>query len=147
MMTTAEIAETVAKLHFFTASADGIACSCGHPVADMREAWAHTQAMRDAAYRIQGEAEVSRAHTADPAKTCANGDGAIHYVTAPHGQGHYAHTATGERLCASTPTVATPVPSCPKCGGVGGWKVENTPWGIASDCADCGHHTYYSLGD
>jgi hypothetical protein len=36
--------------------------------------------------------------------------------------------------------------TCYKCGSP--WRrAEQQNWGIATDCEECGHHTYYSIGD
>jgi hypothetical protein len=40
-----------------------------------------------------------------------------------------------------------PAPMCPRCGG-GSYTTDCTgAWGNSSECADCGHHEYMSLGD
>ena len=60
------------------------------------------------------------------------------------------HVATGKYLGSrdanGIPHGAAPKPRCPKCSSEA-YAYSQTPWGDQWDCASCGHHAYYSIGD
>lgn len=154
MNTIAEIDAKVAELHIFTTDNGQIKCSCGEKVADMAATWNHTQDMRAAAALSENEKAMEEirstpATVVDPTTTCAHCATTIHYSgPVGHSSSSHVHTATGVRECSTEKfNLANPIPNCPKCHSVKGWEINEHAWGISSNCADCGHHTYYGIGD
>lgn len=65
----------------------------------------------------------------------------------------YVHAATGtyrgpggDGKTALAWHLASPVPRCPKCRSTR-YTGRDEAWGISHDCADCGYHHYFSIGD
>lgn len=61
------------------------------------------------------------------------------------------HVASGEAWGPGSHTaldrhLASPRPRCPKCHSEA-YTYKAEAWADTWDCADCGHHAYYSLGD
>lgn len=61
----------------------------------------------------------------------------------------YLHVGANERCPKGTPglvALASPIPRCPTCRSEN-YGATNTNYGVNFDCSDCGHHTYFSIGD
>lgn len=89
----------------------------------------------------------------EPCKNCAE---FVHYAP-PSGQRDpygmhtmWRHVKTDSISCKYTGGQrhsAQPVSTCPKCSRRGTLIIEDTNWGINTDCTSCGYHSYFSLGD
>lgn len=97
-----------------------------------------------------GVVDVSVTPAYQPCETCG---GDVTYIPESTGgawNSGWRHVADGKYLgtpdAYGVPHGAAPRPRCPKCKSEA-YTCTAQAWGNAWDCADCGHHVYYSIGD